>query len=102
MRKKKMTEDALMTVLAERAGVSCSETQKVWEALRGHIRDGVNASPGAKFYVPGLGTFARVTHKGHPLNLNIPGGTDHIGDYEVVRFKADDTFKNMVLVQTGN
>lgn len=99
MRRKRMSEDALMTELATRAGVSCSEASKVWNAFRGFVRDGVNGNPDLRLYVPGLGTFARATHRGHPLNLNIKGSSDRIGDYEVVRFKADDEFKSMVLEQ---
>ena len=99
MRKKKMTEDALMTVLAERACVEPSEAAKVWDALRNHIRDGVNGHLGEPFYVPGLGTFTRAVHKGHPLNLKIKDGKERIEDYEVVRFKADQSFKDIVLVQ---
>lgn len=97
MRRKRMTEDALVTVLAERANVNNATTRRVVNALRGHIRDGVNASAEQKLYVPGFGTFSRGVHRGHPLNLGIEGVGDRIGDYEVVRFKADEAFKSLVL-----
>lgn len=97
MRRKKMTEDALLTVLSEKSSVNSEDTARVWAAVKGFISEGINASPQRALYVPGMGTFSRKAHKGHPLNLNLEGGRRKIDDYEVIRFKADPAFKSAVL-----
>lgn len=97
MRKKKMTEDVLMTVLSEKAAVSRDDTEKVMTALKEFISTGINESEERKLFVPGFGTFSRRSHKGHPLNLHIQGVGPRIDDYEVVKFKADPAFRDAVL-----
>ena len=49
------------------------------------------------FHVPGVGTFYKTVHKGHPLNLKIENGATHIQDYEVFKFKPEESFKDLVL-----
>lgn len=70
--------------------------ESVWHSFIKMLNDDLN-SPDKAMVIPKFGTFSKAMHKGHPLNLNIKGGSDSISDYETFKFKPDASYKAQIL-----
>lgn len=98
--RKKITDDKFVSALACRSGLTFEDARKFWDAQKDVIAEEINNS--GTLRIPGFGTFYRLEHKGHPMNLrNITplaeGNNMQIGDYALLKFTADHVFRDRVV-----
>lgn len=98
--RKKITDDKFIVSLASRSGLSVEEARKFWDAQKDVIAEEINSS--GTLRIPGFGTFYRLEHKGHPMNLrniapSAEGDSMQIGDYALLKFTADHAFRDRVV-----
>lgn len=92
----KLSDELWVRFLSDRAGVSEDAARRVWEAVKAGIAEGTGPDGCGKCSIPGFGTFVRIMHKGHPLNLGA-GPFLRVDDYPVLKFRPSEAFKEQAL-----
>lgn len=93
---KKISDVKWIYMLADKSGVDRLSCEKVWQAVVDIIVHNVRGE-NRQFRIPDFGTFMRVRHKGHPLNLGKNNAGTYIKDYDILKFKPSILFKNRIL-----
>lgn len=92
----RMSDDAWVCSLAKSSGLREDEARAFWDAVKDNIVSEVGPEGSGSLNIPGFGTFLRITHKGHPLNLGVGPG-DRVGDYQVLRFRPAEALREATL-----
>ena len=89
--------ETVVKQLCDASGISEMLVKKICDSQYDIMVGELLNSQSNSFTVPSIGTFYVTKHKGHPLNLNIDGGSKAISDYLTLKFKAAASFKKDVL-----
>ncbi|PFG20718.1 HU family DNA-binding protein [Serinibacter salmoneus] len=85
----RVSKRALIHELRARTGLSARESAQAYEAFTAIIGDHLRS--GTVVSMTGFGAFRLKPHRGHPAQFGASDG--RVPDYNVVTFKASDTFR---------